>query len=326
MFEDEIENEDVNNTPDIQVDDEPAIVGDEPALNTDIDDDGEPGDPAVPEVPAYTPNLKFKVKDQEMEFDEIFRPLATSAEAEAKIREFHEKYHGIDEVKKHRDEIRQSFETYRQNYEPVLHNIQSATHAYHRNDIEGTFEALGVDKNKVLEWARREQALETLSPQARAEYDRQRQVERESYGLQQQVHTGREQLNQLRREAKISEINTALTSPDVMGLQEAFDQKLGQGSFKAELIRRGKMHQAQTGEDKSASAVVAEMIQLFGHMRQTSAPAQTPSQAAAPQQAKAPLKKQVQVIPVTKTSGTAQVKSRPKTIEEMIKMRDAGQL
>src|SRR5574343_1562020 len=76
-----------------------------------------------PEVPAYQPTYKFKVKDQELEFDDLFKPLVTSKEAEAKIREFHEKYHGIEEVKKHRDEIRQNWESYRQNDEPVLNQL-----------------------------------------------------------------------------------------------------------------------------------------------------------------------------------------------------------
>lgn len=271
-----------------------------------------------PEVPAYQPTYKFKVKDQELEFDDMFKPLVTSKEAEAKIREFHEKYHGIEEVKKHRDEIRQNWESYRQNYEPVLNQLKTASQLYQRGDMDAVLETLGMDRNAVLEWSRRQQAIESLSPQARAEYDRQRQAEREGYSFQQEAQTYREQLNQLRREAKISEINQALSSPEAIGLQQSFDQRLGQGAFRKEMIRRGQLHQAQTGEDKHAGEILKEMIDLFGY--------QASPQAQAPTQAQAPLKKQVPVIPVTKSSGSSSVKAMPKTFDEMIKARDSGKL
>lgn len=295
-------------------------------LETEADVEGEteteadPGEGEVPEVPAYTPNFKFKIKDQELEFDEVFRPFVNNPEVEAKFREFHEKAYGIDEVKKHRDEIRQNFEAYRQNYDPVLRVVQTAQQHYQRDNVDGVLEALGLDRNKMLEWARREQAIESLSPAARAEYDRQRQREREYFQSQQESEYTREQLTQLRREQKISEINAALSSPEAMGLQASFDQRLGPGAFKAELIRRGQLHQAQTGQEKTAFEIVNEMIQMFGH--QAPAQSQVPNKATAPKQAGAPIKKQVPVIPATKSSGTSSVRKAIKSIDDMFKERD----
>lgn len=282
----------------------------------------------VPEVPAYVPNFKFKANKQEMEFDEVFRGLVTNEEMEKKVRDFHERYYGIDEVKKHRDEIRTNYGKFREQIDPVIQNLQLANSHYQRNDLDSAFQALGMDENKVLEWARVRQQLQHLSPEARAEYNRQREEERNGFRFRQEADFYRQQLVERNRESKIAEINSALSAPEVIGVQTSFDQRHGQGAFKRELIRRGQLYQAETGQDLPASQIAQELLDLFGGM---SAPVQQTPQTSLPGQqvparAVAPLKKNVPTLPATKSSGVSQVKATPRTFDEMIKMRDAGKL
>ncbi len=269
------------------------------------------------EQPAYVPNLKFSVKGQEMEFDESFRGLVTSKEMEDKVREYHTRYHGLDEIKKSRETIEGQFGQYRQQVDPLLGHFQRANDAYNRGDIDQTIEALGMDANKILEWANFKNRLNHLSPAAREEYNRMQQEQRSSYQAQQTAEYYRQQLQDRDRQSKIAEIDHAISDPTVSSIQQAFDAKHGPSAFKRELIRRGKLYQAETGQNLPASQVAAELVQFFSGYAQP--------QVQQPQVA-VPLKKDVPVLPATQSSGSTQVKKSIKSIDDIIKIREARQL
>ncbi len=273
---------------------------------------------AASEQPAYVPNLKFSVKGQEMEFDESFRGLVTSKEMEDKVREYHTRYHGLDEIKKSREAVEGQYNQYRQQVDPLVGHFQKANEAYLRNDIDQTLEALGMDANKVLEWANFKNRLNHLSPAAREEYNRMQQEQRSSYQAQQQAEYYRQQLMDRDRQSKISEIDQALSEPTVSSIQQSFDAKHGPNAFKRELIRRGKLYQAETGQNLPASQVASELVQFFSGY--------TPQPQVQQPQVAVPLKKDVPVLPAVQSSGSTQVKKSIKSIDDIFKVRESRNL
>src|SRR5688500_3044500 len=68
----------------------------EPPKETEPPTEGEP----PKEVPQYTPNYKFKVMDEEKEFDDFLKGAIKTKEDEEKLRDIVTKAYGLDAHKK----------------------------------------------------------------------------------------------------------------------------------------------------------------------------------------------------------------------------------
>ena len=73
------------------------------------------------EKPAYTPNYKLKVYDEEKELEDKFlKDLIKDPESEKKVKEIAQKYLGFDTVKSRHEKVKSEYQTFKEQAEPVV--------------------------------------------------------------------------------------------------------------------------------------------------------------------------------------------------------------
>lgn len=261
----------------------------------------------------YQPNFKFKVKDKELEFDDLYRGVVTNADAEKKVREWHEKYHGFDEIKASRDTVKGEFEKYRSSIDPILQRLQIADLHFKNNDVEGLLNALEIPESVLAEHFERKAAVSRLSPEAQFEYNRQQNESREANFYRKQyealqAENYQKQIDNIRN-SKSMEMDQAINDPAVSSIAKGFDAQFGEGAFKEELRQRGQMQWEQTKKDVPAKLIAEQMAARYGHFAQTQVPPAANNQV--------PLKKSAPVIPAAQSTGKSAVKKSFTSFDEM---------
>lgn len=303
---------------------------------------GNVGTPSVPDLaeggiapevvapPAYTPNLKFKVLDKELEIDPLYKDLIKDAETEKKVREMHEKAFGLDSVKADRQTLKQKIETHYAPIEQELNHTMKALGQFDKmieqKDFDNFFGTLKIDETDVLKWAVKKAQLMDLTPQEQQAYTESVQQRNRLYALEQQVADTHEQNFTQQVQNRTSQLEQELSRPEVLNVVSSFDARVGnQGAFRAEVIKRGQLH-AFHGNDISVEQAVKEVVELMGGIPaapstpqgQQQAPANnsgsnggTAPQAQTPPQAKPP------VIPNVGGQGTSPAKKVVRSLDDI---------
>jgi len=291
-----------------QVDTSTAPIQDT-ATNTD------PGQQAA--APAYTPNYKYKVKDQEHEFDEWLRPVIKDPEVEKKAREMYERAMGLDEVKASRDNFKTKYEDVNTRYSSVENSLRTVAGYANKGDYDRFFQALQIPEEKILQWTINKLKYKELPPEQRAQIDRQRslEMEQEQFEYQRQLHE--QQLADLGRQ----QLEFELSKPDVAQIAKDFDTRVGrQGAFQNEVINRGAFYELAQQGTKPAFALVQEVMQMYNLGSQNPASTQNPAQSQSGQAQ--PKNQQKPTIPVFQSSSNASpVKSQVTSIDDLRKLR-----
>lgn len=111
--------------------------------------------PKEPELDAYEPNLKYKVKDEEKEFPEIFKAMLTSKENEDMLRDLFTKADALEAVKGSRTAIETELNNFRQDYQnqvvPVLSKIGDFDNAVRVGDFNKAFELADINPESVVD-------------------------------------------------------------------------------------------------------------------------------------------------------------------------------
>lgn len=268
----------------------------------------------------FTPSYKFKVKDKELEFDEFLKPVVTTKEVEAKIREMYEKAHGIEEVKTAREGIKKQLEEWQGKYTSVEKSLQTLGSYVKKGDFRTFFEALNIPKDKIIQYAIEELKFQELPPEQRAALEQQREQQTLFEQAQVQTQTLQQQMEELVRNQTAMELNQVLAAPEVSTIVSAYDAKMGKpGAFQTEVIRRGQYYEAVHKTSPPASQLVEEVLSLIGFSAQAqqgvSAPDKEASGPTVPAQKKP-------VLPVFQGGGnTSPAKRVPTSIDDLRKMR-----
>ncbi|MNJ94802.1 hypothetical protein D3C87_125050 [compost metagenome] len=250
-----------------------------------------------PAAPVYTPNYKFKVMDKDHEIPESFRGIIKDATTEKQVRELYEKAYGLEHVKTDRDAARNQFKEYRTQADPIVHTYQTAASSYNRamqametgnmkgaiTHLQDAFGALKVPDKVLKQYVYGLLEMEDLPPAQKEDYNRSRELERQAYTQQQQLEQYQSQLQTLSVQHRSAELNQALSKPDVAAFVQSFDQRNGEGSFYNEVVMRGQYYANARGEDRSADAIVTELLTRFGHQApQAQVQTHTPASAHTP--------------------------------------------
>lgn len=276
------------------------------------------GEAAAEVLPAdaYQPNYKFKVLDQEKEFDEWIR-TAVNKDNEAKIRELYEKAHGLDHVKSQREQERQTRERIEQEFKDFYGGVQEIT-ALRDKDLGRFFEKVRIPRAKVAQWLLEQAKLEELPDDVKRVYSEreaaQRALEDRDQKLAELEHSTVTQAVQARRQ----ELQGVLGNDDVKGIAEVFDKRVGRpGAFADAVIRHGKAEwEASGGErDLSPAEAVKEVLQFYGLQAQAASPAATPNEPAKKVTKVAPEKPVV--LPNVGAGNTSPAGKRPKSTDDL---------
>jgi hypothetical protein len=270
---------------------------------------------ALSKEAAYQPNFKFKVLDQEQEFDELLRPLIKSKDVEEKIRELYSKGFGIEHIKGERQKFREELETLKPQYESLNKGLDQLSNMLGKKDYLGFFNALKIPEEDILQYALSRVQYKEMPPEQRQQLDAQYQEKQRLEYLEQ---TNQQLLEMYQNQAvhqRTSELDGYLGKPDIQATASAFDARVGQpGAFRDEVIRRGQYHASISGQDIPVEQAVREVMALIGNA--TPAPQM---QAAAVNPATVAAQQNKPVIPNIKGRGTSPAKKAISSISDLRK-------
>ena len=274
-------------------------------------------------APAWQPNYKFKVKDKELELDEMFKPWIKDEVTEKKLKELHEKAYGLDEVKADRASLKEKWQESSQKLSQVEESIKTIGSYARKGDYNTFFSLLNIPKEKIIQYAIEELKYAELPPEQRAAIDQQRklQLDYEAQGFEKD--SLQKQMEELVAKQATFELSQELAKPEVASASAAFDARLGKpGAFRSEVIRRGQYYETVHKVSPPVGQLVAEVLSFVG------VPAAQPPQSvqATPTQTapgQVPVKQEEKPV-ISSFSGASTkspVQKVPSSIEELRAIR-----
>jgi hypothetical protein len=236
---------------------------------------------AATKEPEYTPNYKFKVLDQEKEFDEWIR-TAVNKDNEAKVRELYEKAHGLDHVKTQRDQEKTRAGTLESKLNQLVQEF-SEVHGLHEKDFGLFLDKLKIPRQVAAQWLMKEleaQEAETKLPESmRGMYNQNKELSKRLYDMEQAFEKLSTSRSTETVSARRSDLQSVLSRPDIKSFVDQYDARLGKpGSFEQMVARHGSAEwEASQGQtDLTAEQAVTAVLSMLGHTP-------TPPSQAAPQ-------------------------------------------
>lgn len=276
------------------------------------------------ELPAYTPNYKFKVHDQEHEIPEFLRSVIKDAQTEKQLRETFEKAYGLDVVKPKLEKTRLDLQTERTQHKELNSKVNTLGTYIQNKDFDSFFEALKVPNDVIFGWVHNKLQEKELPPHVQAEMQRARQIQRQNYALEQQNREMSENAMSQSEQAKLTDLQSAVSAPEVKAVADAFDKRLGKsGSFIREVVKRAALVEQLEKRDLTAQEAVAEVLALLGPMgapNPDAAPVVPAGSSPAGVQQGSGTKSPPPVIPHVGGKHTSPTKKLAKSIDDLKRM------
>lgn len=313
--------EEVVETPEVEKE---TVVEEEPKEGEPAPKEGEPA--------AYVPNFKYKVMDQEKEFDDLFKGSIKSKEDEDKIRDILTKVEGFDAFKQKHSKLEEKHTAFEQQYQqeviPYVQEVEKikslvAGQTFEQRDYATFFEKLGIPKDHILKYTKSILDYQDATPEQRAALDHQRQMQLQARQAQEQSQFYESQNAQLAVQARTFELNTELTKPEVSSFVASFDSLHGNGAFRNQVIQQGALIFHNQKKDVPASELVKLVMDQFQGIQKVQ-PQVPPTQNQIPPKVTAPTTKKP-VIPNVQGNGgspakkvftsLAEIKAHRKTLQ-----------
>jgi len=195
-------------------------------------------------TPAYEPNTKYKVYDQEKEFPDQLKTLVKDKATEDYFRDLLSKADGLDAMKpKHqevvsqRDQFKGEVDFFRSDINRVLTLREKQPHLFAAE--------VGITDDWIINRAKEiVNAKET--PEQWDQFNRTRATQYDAYNQHQQAVRVQEDASAQFMNAHQQQMTMALGHPDVSGFQSQFDKVHGLGSFQEEVRKQGYYHYERT--------------------------------------------------------------------------------
>lgn len=282
----------------------------------------EGGDGAIPTIPTYTPNTKFKVMDKEHEFDEWIRPHIKDAETEKKAKELYEKAYGLDYVKPKYESSQKELETVKTSYQSLYNDaaealqyknmsMDSSGQLTNSAALEAFFKKTSLPNEVVYQWVLEKLNRNNLPPDQRRVYDERDAKDLERFHQSRQIEESDSRYQKIATQAREAEVNYVLARPDINQVVQNYDSEHGTGSFKRFVAVMGKQHFDIHGEDPSGETAVSEVLKYIGKAYR--------GQTAQPMVPTASGEKPLPVIPNVSGKNISPTKKSPRSIEDIRK-------
>lgn len=105
------------------------------------------------EAEEYVPNYSYKIKDDELEFDEAIRSAITSKDAEEHLRDLYTKAGGLDTYKTKLTEKEQTLQDYQTKISSLTDGFNTMKTFRDNGDYRKLFATVGLKEEQVLEYA-----------------------------------------------------------------------------------------------------------------------------------------------------------------------------
>ncbi len=310
-------------TPTPQAAPEPVAADTTPEQESSNTEESTEG--AAPETPAYVPNYKLKVYDQEKDLEDPFlKALIKDADSEKKVKEIAQKYLGFDTVKERNQKISEEYKTYQTNTQPILGVYNQYSKLAQAGDLEGIFSLLKIPEQEIFKYAVQKAEEAQLAPEQRMQLQQQRQTRQRAMSLEEENQNLQAQQQDQVSEFRKQELNWVMARPDMHSVAQTYDSKVGQpGAFRQLVIDKGLAHHAATRgkEDLSAEQAAMEVLKYIGIFVQ-------PNQNGNAQPSIAPNVQLIQqngqppIIPNVTGRGSSPVKKQVRSLSDLKRRRD----
>lgn len=267
--------------------------------------------PTEPVAPAYTPNFKFKIKDQEKEIDEMFRPLIKDPETEKKVKEFMEKAYGIDFVKEDRNTIKKEYSEFKTQIIPHLQVLDQFTTLRDKGQIGAALQVAGISDEQIFQYAIQKLEMEKNPHLAQAYQDSQAKSIRE-LELERELQTYKGQVAQTQEQAFYQELQQSFEPHK--GIIEQVNAKAGSPeAFKNEVIAYGLM-EMNRGNILTPAQATEAVVKKYQPFLSASSP-------VPPVQEQKPIPRPA-TIPNMGNSNVSPVRRQVSSVDDIIKLRN----
>jgi len=284
---------------------------------------------------AYVPNKSYSVRGKKFEFDPIFEPILKNKETEEKLRQLHVKADGVEAMQLQRDNIKKEYETINQEYSkvlPIKDLYERARTFLEKGDMDNGVKCLAASVYTAFT----EEEIEAVYLLTHPEKSEDKaKVVGEMNQLRNSIDTERgyskanEEILQKEGELINRELGFFMEQPNVKAVSEYYDKTLGRsGAFLDKVIAHGINKSKELRKSCSVSEAISDMIKEVSpfipknnvetppQKKDTSPQGNVKDKIAAPQ-------KDVDKIPDMKSTGSVSRQSKPKSIAELRKAREA---
>lgn len=276
--------------------------------------EGSEGGKETPEASQYTPNFKFRVMDEEKEFDEFIRGAIKDKEHEEKLRDLYTKAYGLEAHKKTHQDLKEKVEKHyrplEDNYSQTMNSLKYLDQVVQKKDYQTFFDTLKIPRQDILKYALDVVKYEELPPEQKMAIERQRETERYNEMLAQQTQTYQSQAQEYAVQVRTMQLNNELMRPDHNSFVQNFDAKAGKpGAFRDQVIRHAEYAYYKNQVDMPVEQAVKEVMALYGNLV-------TPQSLPAPQTPASQVQ-QKPVIPNVQSSGNSPAKVLPSSLADL---------
>lgn len=269
-----------------------------------------------PAAPAWTPDYKYKVRDQELEFEDWVKPLITSDEHKKKFQELYTRGHGLELAKQER-------EAFKNKYSELEDGLQYASELIKNKDFRGFASALNIPKDIILKYAIEELKYHEMSPQEKAQVDAQRNEQHRLQTLEQQNISLQDKYMQAEAERVSRETDFFLQTGETVTYAKGYDALVGTpGAFRSLVLEIGDYHyrNGNTGFTvQQAVQSAVDRVKMSGALAGASSPSQIASGTQANAVQVAAQQAQKPVIPNIQGQGSSPVKKVYNSLDDLRK-------
>lgn len=231
-----------------------------------LDANGKP----IVQAPTYKPNFKYKVYNEEKEFDETLKSLIKDKKSEDAIRDLVTKAQALDEMKPKYQKASEGYNTIQKEHQQSQQYWTQCNKYVREGDFDSLFELTQIPQQAILQWVHQKLKQSELPPEQQAMLNQNRQAKIRADQLETQNQGLNQTFNQQMVQMRTIELNTVLSRPEVSSAAQAFDKRMKElgrdTSFRKECVKRGYLVSTETGQDIPAEQAVQEVMALFGNV------------------------------------------------------------
>ena len=262
--------------------------------------------------PTYTPNFKYKAALQEKELDAFWRPLVKDPESEKKVKELFSKVDAFDFVKTRKEQAEQQVQSMTGDLQNISQTVQRFNESVNKSDLTSAFRLANISKEQVFKWTQQQLQLMDMPPEQRQQYEQFEQANAQKYDLEQKVTYLQQQYETQATQARVVQLDVALSRPEVSRFAEAWDQNSGsQGAFKSFVIEEAKKVFYESKQDLNADQAIGHVMQRFGKFLNVGEATVPPPQAVSQHTGQRP------VIPNVTGKAASPIKKVPKNLDDL---------
>ena len=224
---------------------------------------------------AYTPTGRFKVFNEEREFDDFILAGIQNEEQEQIVRELYEKASGLEYVKQSRDELRQVVEHQSQElqaYNELKTDLKRAGHFLKNGDLSSFLSEYGLTEEKVINYLSHKHELQQNPAAYQVWSEKQQRIRadweaKQRYEAQQAELQGYQQKHESYMvQQRDVELNQAMST--LGDFVDDYDSRLGQGAFKKAVLDFGVTQWYARKYDVPADEAVQAVARMAGYTGQ----------------------------------------------------------